>query len=68
MQKGNEKKGVVIPKDLIVKLKWQKNEIWTADTIKQRGLKLLEFMEKRWDISLGDDLAKNTTVRIVFFG
>ncbi|MPX75282.1 HNH endonuclease family protein, partial [Moraxella catarrhalis] len=35
-----------------------KNEIWTADTIKQRGLKLLEFMEERWGISLGDDLAK----------
>ncbi|WP_155733131.1 HNH endonuclease family protein, partial [Moraxella catarrhalis] len=35
-----------------------KNEIWTADTIKQRGLKLLKFMEKHWDISLGDDSAK----------
>lgn len=35
-----------------------KNEIWTADTIKQRGLNLLAFMEKRWGISLGDDLAK----------
>lgn len=42
-----------------------KNEIWTADTIKQRGLKLLEFMEKRWDISLGDDLAKIQKIQLL---
>jgi uncharacterized protein with ParB-like and HNH nuclease domain len=31
---------------------------WTPDQIKQRGLKLLEFMEKRWAIKLGDEAAK----------
>jgi hypothetical protein len=31
---------------------------WTPDQIKKRGLKLLEFMEKRWAIKLGDEAAK----------
>ena len=31
---------------------------WTPDQIKKRGLKLLEFMEKRWKIKLGDEAAK----------
>ena len=28
---------------------------WNADTILERGLELLKFMEERWDISLGDE-------------
>ncbi len=31
---------------------------WMPEQIKQRGLKLLEFMEKRWAIKLGDEAAK----------
>jgi hypothetical protein len=31
---------------------------WTPDQIKQRGLKLLEFMEKRWKIKLGNEEQK----------
>jgi hypothetical protein len=31
---------------------------WTPVQIKQRGLKLLEFMEKRGAIKLGDEAAK----------
>ena len=26
---------------------------WTPSTIKERGLKILTFMEKRWNIKLG---------------
>jgi hypothetical protein len=32
----------------------QLNE-WTPDQIRTRGLKLLEFMEKRWKVTLGDE-------------
>ena len=28
---------------------------WTAESIKSRGLELLKFMEKRWDLRLGDE-------------
>lgn len=28
---------------------------WTSKTIKERGLSLLQFMEKRWNINLGDE-------------
>lgn len=28
---------------------------WTANTILERGIKLLRFMEKRWGIPIGDD-------------
>jgi len=31
---------------------------WTPQSILDRGVKLLEFMEKRWDIKLGDDQQK----------
>jgi hypothetical protein len=31
---------------------------WTPDQIKKRGLKLLEFMENRWGVKLGDEAAK----------
>ncbi len=30
-------------------------EQWTAQEIKERGLKLLRFMETRWDMPLGDE-------------
>lgn len=35
-----------------------KNEHWTPDFILNRGLKLLEFMEKRWQIDLGGEESK----------
>lgn len=33
-------------------------EIWNADTILDRGNKLLEFMEQRWDLKFEDETAK----------
>lgn len=30
-----------------------KEDEWTADMIKNRGLRLLKFLEERWDVSLG---------------
>lgn len=34
------------------------NEEWNAISITKRGLNLLKFMEKRWDINLGSDSKK----------
>lgn len=31
------------------------NDIWTAKEIVQRGLKMLDFMEKRWELKFGDE-------------
>jgi hypothetical protein len=39
---------------------------WTAETIKERGLELLGFMEERWDISLGDEEAKLKLLNLSF--
>jgi hypothetical protein len=41
---------------------------WTADAIKQRGLRLLGFMEQRWRLSLGDDKTKLRTLGLSFLG
>lgn len=35
---------------------------WTPESIKQRGLDLLNFMEKRWNLSLGDE---NTKIKLL---
>ena len=35
-----------------------KEEKWTAEEIKQRGLKLLKFLEDRWHVTLGDNKNK----------
>jgi hypothetical protein len=32
--------------------------IWNPETILDRGNKLLEFMEKRWDLKFEDETAK----------
>ena len=34
------------------------NENWTPDTIKERGLKLLNFMEERWNFKFEDEQTK----------
>ena len=31
---------------------------WTPDAVKQRGLKMLAFLEQRWEVSLGDENEK----------
>jgi len=31
---------------------------WGPDEIRERGIRLLEFMEKRWDIRFADDQAR----------
>ena len=33
-------------------------EEWRAEEIMERGLKMLEFMEKRWDLNIGDQQKK----------
>ena len=39
---------------------------WTAESILQRGLNLLAFMEKRWDFSFDDDEQKLDLLHIKF--
>lgn len=39
---------------------------WTADTIKERGLKLLSFMEQRWDINIGSNKEKLKVLHLEF--
>lgn len=39
---------------------------WAAENILQRGLDLLEFMESRWDIDLGDDEFKKELLHLGF--
>ncbi|MEI6425886.1 MAG: DUF262 domain-containing protein [Candidatus Absconditabacteria bacterium] len=38
------------------------NNDWTPELIKQRGIELLEFLEKRWNITIGD---KETKLKIL---
>lgn len=33
-------------------------EVWNPETILERGIKLIEFMEKRWDIKFENDYSK----------
>jgi hypothetical protein len=42
------------------------NERWTAQEIKERGLKLLNFMENRWNIRLGDENNKLNLLHLDF--
>lgn len=42
------------------------NENWTAEEIKKRGLHLLAFMERRWDIELGSDEDKLKLLHLPF--
>ncbi|MGR5233646.1 DUF262 domain-containing protein [Vibrio rotiferianus] len=39
---------------------------WTPEEILYRGLDLLDFMEQRWDITLGDDLFKTKLLHLDF--
>ncbi len=39
---------------------------WTPESIKERGLKILSFMEKRWNINLGSEQEKLKMLQIDF--
>jgi len=39
---------------------------WTPETILQRGLKMLDFMEHRWGIEIGDENQKKTMLGLDF--
>lgn len=39
---------------------------WTAMAIRQRGLRLLEFMEKRWEITIGGESTKLKLLNVEF--
>jgi hypothetical protein len=39
---------------------------WTPDTILDRGMKLLEFMEKRWNLKFENDKAKQELLFLDF--
>jgi uncharacterized protein with ParB-like and HNH nuclease domain len=39
---------------------------WTAAEIKERGLKLLKFLEKRWNVNLGSEKDKLDLLHIAF--
>ncbi len=41
-------------------------EDWDAKAIEKRGLEILSFMEKRWNISLGDDQYKRSLLCLRF--
>ena len=43
-----------------------KEEEWTAEEIKKRGLKLLKFLEERWDVSLGSKKDKLELLHLEF--
>lgn len=43
-----------------------KHEIWDAMAIKQRGIKMLNFMEERWDIKFKDEEDKTRMLHIDF--
>lgn len=43
-----------------------KEEEWTPQSILQRGIKLLEFMERRWEIQIGDEIKKRTMLGLDF--
>jgi len=42
-------------------------EEWTPEFIKERGLEMLNFMETRWDISLGNEESKVKLLNLQFF-
>ena len=44
------------------------NDEWTPDQIKQRGIRLLDFMERRWGLSLGGSRAKIELLHLEFLG
>jgi hypothetical protein len=39
---------------------------WTAESIKSRGLELLKFIEKRWDLQLGNEAHKLELLNLEF--
>lgn len=41
-------------------------ELWSAEEIKKRGLRLLKFMEQRWNINLGSENDKLALLHISF--
>ena len=43
-----------------------KEKEWTPETILARGLKMLNFMEKRWSIEIGDESQKKTMLGLDF--
>ncbi|MBD8473081.1 DUF262 domain-containing protein [Pseudomonas sp. CFBP 8770] len=43
-----------------------KEQDWTPELILTRGIKMLKFMEKRWNLSLGDDNAKQKILGLDF--
>ena len=43
-----------------------KEEDWTADNIKERGLRLLSFLEKRWNIRIGSHSEKIEILNLSF--
>lgn len=45
-----------------------KESDWTADIILSRGLKMLNFVEKRWNLGLGDESSKKTILGLDFLG
>jgi hypothetical protein len=45
-----------------------KEDEWTPDHIRQRGLKLLAFLEKRWGVTLGSEEDKVEMLGLEFLG
>lgn len=43
-----------------------KEKEWTSGAILKRGLRMLSFMERRWDLELGDDNQKKTMLGLDF--
>jgi len=41
-------------------------DVWTAKEIKERGLQLLKFVEKRWNLSLGNEEARLKLLHLDF--
>lgn len=46
--------------------KWKENGEWTPTSILKRGMNLLDFLERRWDIRLGDPADKKKILFLDF--
>ena len=42
------------------------NDIWSPKKILERGIKMLNFIEERWNVELGDDMKKAELLKLEF--
>ena len=65
-EKKNNGRGVGYYNGSISENEVAQNENWSFDEILNRGLELLDFLEERWDVSLGDNEFKKKLLCLSF--